>query len=525
MFILHIICSLTTYMKRLSITTLFLILCISCSQLESENSIDLFMLDESLETVYHPATNIVLAKNRKETLLSTKGEEPTHYAVKFFPKSTNELFTLIKAENVMTSFYPFGYTPTNLSKLESNSSSDVFDENPYRETYTNTDGCKEEFVSSVPVIYAYWPINMTIPEEIQHEISYSLALPFCSKVPDTDLKGPVQNYQYPLYIRTYDSFLGSYVPMRNLKVRASYGDLWVDDYTNDNGYVLIDPMANNLVSSVDQLPLITITVIYQTNDWVVSRNSSSSPIHTAIGTVGLLWGMPDNTPPSAYYYTISSVTKECEMHRAVDFYHNSTHQLSSYISSAEQGIVLHAIDTSNTYFGETPYSSITPPTILIYNRTSAPQNECIGSVLHELGHVHHYYKRGFNDYYYSSKFVKESYASYIGWIVGEYYYTSKGYIKTGPDEDVCLESRQYWYPSIGSRFYSYSPFFIDLVDQYNQYETNEPFPNDVISSVPVFDIESMLDYCEVLNDCKLYLQQFVGSFYTQTELTTQMSYY
>ena len=99
----------------------------SCAQMEYEQDAAQVLQDETIETVYHPATNTVLAKvSEASSLISTKAEDATHYAVKFFPKSTNELFALIRAENVMTSYYPFGYTPTTLSRTESTSDSEVF---------------------------------------------------------------------------------------------------------------------------------------------------------------------------------------------------------------------------------------------------------------------------------------------------------------------------------------------------------------------------------------------------------------
>ena len=469
----------------------------SCAQQECEQDAAQVLQDETVETVYHPATNTVLAKVSEDSrLISTKAEDATHYAVKFLPKSTNELFTLIRTENVMTSYYPFGYMPTNLSRSESTSDSEVFDENPYTETYTNPDDPEDVFVTTLPVIYAYWPIAQALPEDIDYEMCFPVRMPGDDNGREEMTRDPSFLHQYPMYIRTYDSKLASYVPMRNLKVRLSYGTVWADLYTGSNGYVLIDPMTLYNVSTFLESRDVTVTLIYETGKWIISSDNATNPIHVQLGAIKDIWTTIDleDTQADPYYLNLASSTKECEIHRAVDYYHNSTHQLTSFIDSDEEGVVIHAMSTSNGSRAGTDFSTNTP-TILVYNNSGQNQTQerYIGSIIHELGHVHQYYVKNVN----SSTFLAydrsflESYASYVGWLVGEYYYTSKGYVKSGPGEDLCQQSRQTWYYGSTGEFSYYTPFYVDLIDQYNQYTTGTSLPDDPISGVPVSLIEYM----------------------------------
>ena len=455
-------------MTKKLIPLLVVALTASCAQLEYEKDASPVLREEMIETVYHPATNTVLAKVSDDSrLISTKAEDATHYAVKFFPKNTNELFTLIRAENVMTSYYPFGYTPTKLSRSESTSGSEVFDENPYTETYTNPDDPEDVFVTTLPVVYAYWPIVQALPDEIDHDICYSVSMPGSDCDKEVITRDPSFIHQYPLYVKTYDSKLGSYVPMSNLKVRLTYGTVWADLYTGSNGSVIVDPLALYNVSTFLESRDVTVTLIYETGKWIVSSDNATTPIQVQLGAIKDIWTtvVLDDTQADPYYLNLTSSTKECEIHRAVDYYYNSTHQLSSYIVSGEEGIVYHAMSSSNSSIERSVFlCSNTPPIAKVYNNTGSgnTQENYIGSIINTAGHIHQFYVTGGVPSYYQNilSLIRESYGTYVGWLVGEQYYTSKGYVKTGPSDDVCGQSRQGWTGGNDT-----SPFFIDLYTQ------------------------------------------------------------
>ena len=519
-------------MKNLCLPLLLIILLNACSRFESSIDIEPFLLKGTDEFFYHSTTGLVLTKVMQgPQLTSVNSEGSTHYAIKFYPKSTRELFRLIRAENVLTSYYPFGYEPTNLSESEDAFVVDDFELNPYYETYTNPDNPSDEYQTRLPIIYAYWPLDGTIPDDIEHEICFFISLPSIESNREDNTREVGFIHQYPLYVRTYDDSLASYVPMSNMKVRLSYGTVWSDLYTDSNGYVIVDPILFN-VTTFQESREVTVTLIYETEKWIITLGSSyTTPRHVSLGKIKDIWTYVDLGSPQSdpYFSDLSSVTKECEIHRAVDFYHNGAHQLSSYINSAEEGLIIHCMSYGSDDNSRSKLdTSAGIMAMTVFNNLGADntQEYYIGTVLHELGHIHQFYDQGISisSFYALDHLFIESYASYVGWLLGEYYYTSKGYVKTGPDEDLCCQSRQGWLWDM-SLGHDYSPFFIDLIDQYNQYMSNSTRPNDLISGVPVGEIQYMGKYCSSILGCKSYLQQLIGIYFTSSDYATQMSYY
>ena len=120
-------------MKNLCLPLILIILLNACSRFESSIDIEPFLLKGTDEFFYHSTTGLVLTKVMQgPQLTSVNSEGSTHYAIKFYPKSTRELFRLIRAENVLTSYYPFGYEPTNLSESEDAFVVDDFELNPLK---------------------------------------------------------------------------------------------------------------------------------------------------------------------------------------------------------------------------------------------------------------------------------------------------------------------------------------------------------------------------------------------------------
>ncbi len=155
---------------------------------------------------------------------------------------------------------------------------------------------------------------------------------------------------------------------------------------------------------------------------------------------------------------------------------------------------------------------------LVYNAGQS-QNYTIGTVCHELGHLRHYFK--INDYYFYyyggiTKLIKESYASYVGWMVGEDYYLSKGFVKPYDGYLINRQGRQFWY----SNSSNYSPLFVDLIDSYNQGYYDSIYPFDQLSSVPPLIVDTMVKQDNTVEDVFDHLDDYIGVYYTSSELLT-----
>ena len=152
---------------------------------------------------------------------------------------------------------------------------------------------------------------------------------------------------------------------------------------------------------------------------------------------------------------------------------------------------------------------------------SSPQQYKISTVLHELAHIRHYDAN--TTYYQMDTIIRESYASYVGWYLGESYYLDKGYIKSSNAEQINLNGRQYW--TKNSTHHNYSPLFVDLLDDFNQHTTASPeCVDDAISEVPFSVIEGM-SHCLTVSACHSFLNTYTGVYFNTIDLNTIFSYY
>ena len=121
--------------------------------------------------------------------------------------------------------------------------------------------------------------------------------------------------------------------------------------------------------------------------------------------------------------------------------------------------------------------------------------------------------------------IQESYASYFGWYLGEDYYFDKGYVKPNQNYEINYQWLQSW-PQNSLFPTDYSPFFIDLIDNYNQWSTSYPLRvNDNISGVPVSVIEDMTQLLTTFPQYYYYLSGYAGTYFSSEDLNTMFDYY
>ena len=477
-----------------------------------------------VEYLYHEETGLLL-KNQEDPYRTLDESKATDYAIEFFPKSLEEYWFLsdLSYDGISTSFVPFGYTPVcNMSKAEAGQ----YKAFPRKVNYTIPHTSKltnhnEERGgidvplpedSPLPIIYALWPVGKELPEGIEYQKRYWVSLP-------ARIEGPVQQITLPIKIDTYDSKLLSYVPMGVIKVRLTRGSYTADFYTTANGTFNIRPLMLDTSFTLSEIEQFNVSVIYETELYKVSRDSYVTPIQKSLGTVYSLWGSMHYGSFPTYTTHQSSTTTECEVFRAANYYYYGSHAFSSLRLSSENGRIIHVNTPVNTTdYAVTHTYSNDIPTIYVYNNPAySVDNDCVGSVIHELGHVHHYYIRGgFSQFHAVADLLQESFASYIGWSVGEQYYISKGYVLSY-GEHLNWQHRPSWTPYSG---YIYSPLFVDLTDDYNQADLT-----DTITGVPASVVNNMGAQCTTIYQCKNHMSNYVGTYLTTSELNLYFSYY
>lgn len=520
----------------LFISLLLLLLSISCKKVYLEGDFDALkntstFLTKSVEPCYyHKQTNLIISPNNVNLhRLTLNNKNITHIAYKLFPKTPDQQFQIeeLREKNVLLSYIPFGYSIVKNASDNEKAFLDVFidqheqlrhnlrakSEFPER----TLEGCcdtHDDYNENLPIIYAICPINLEIPSDIESIPCFGLTLMLPQD--PTPIIEPSRNFVF----ETYDALLNKVIPLRKLKIRSEYNGLYYDSYTDSLGRFCASytPLTLDLFSYLST----NVTCVLETPKWVISRNLETTPIHFNIGTIGDLWLDNHLSPNDTLHVCLSSSTTEYEIHRAADMYHYGSHPLRSSVSPLESGTIIHAMDSLhvNGYLGLTQASQ---KKINIYN-AGAPARITISTVLHELGHVRHYFSA--DNYYSRKRIIRESFASFVGWYLGELYYYQRGYERSSgsyvPGE-INSQHNQYWNETTSNKWYS--PLCVDLIDAYNQYSSPSGYIDDRISMVPIDVIENLAKQSLNLEDSYTYLLSFVGSYFTLNDLDLMYSYY
>lgn len=329
----------------------------------------------------------------------------------------------------------------------------------------------------------------------------SLALGTSAQISPTT-KGPIG--QRSGNISNNDRFLNTKVPLANLKQRFQLGSNIWDVYTNSSGTFYI-PGGVPLDASYSHL--------FLHENWKLTWENSTTPFMTTWGTIRECWGSKatiDMQPVGGL--------GTYEMHPAVNYYYHGPHAVSTW--HYESGIRIEAIPavSVDNYLGAFYYPRSSNAFIKIFQTTQRQNNHLIGTILHELGHFTQYGERsGYSGYSAVHKLLREPYAEYVGWYVGEHYYANMGYTPLANDYLTGCNP-QGWQRTNSSTAY-YSPLFVDLVDDYNQgASSNSSYNNDKIKGVPYYIIKEVAANCTDWNSVKAKLRANAGAYYSLTDI-------
>ena len=505
----------TALFSFVSLSVVTLCACISCSKhalpkLDSnDNSLDEFFSIPGTDMILRPTQETILTSK-------TKTGRETHYRVKFYPKNTSEQQFLEKLEDVSVSYVPFGYELVqNNNDVIASMCKPILETNPYTQLdfgpcYSNIGllNQKKREEIHLPIIYAIWPIEKDLPTTIEYIIDSYLNL---------DGIQPPQDTRYPLRLQTYDSLLGTYVPLKDIKVCVSYMGYNAYQYTDNTGLVRIYTGLANITSS-SQIPYISISVVTAGHYWSICPQANSTPYQIALGTIGSLWP----TTASTVTLNLTSSTVQYEVFRAAEYYFSASNELYSSIHTLEYNPTFHLCNQDPNH--PTLQGEAFPPTnsIFIYN-VGLSQSEEIAVVLHELGHIRKWYHLGQTSYDDTDDWTHESYSCFLGAFLGEQYYLSNGFVMPYSPFFINTMGQQYSW-TIGSTNV-YSPFFIDLVDSYNQSTYSSTLPNDTIQDVPASLIDSLGIACTSKAQSLASLSNFTGVYYTLEQMNSFLSNY
>lgn len=506
------------------------------------SSDELLTKSDSADEYYQESTGLVLTPSSFSQYTKTNASDPsvTHLSVKFLPKSAEQqrAVNLLADKGCYVSYVPFGYSivrnagpadKTMLPKIQERKY--VRRSNPAvdKVIIDREEGCESccEDANRVTETYFYemyaiCPVGVAFPAGVEYEVCDGLRGPGNGG----GIIIPPDPTFYYLVFSTYDTLLNTYVPLRNLKVRIQLGDAYAERYTNAQG--VVDVTSSYILGiNYNQATQASVTCIMESPHWVISRNNSTTPVHTNLGTIQSLWAAhPFLFGSDTLSRHMTSLSTEYEIHRAVDYYFYDNHDLQNYIISTESGTILQAMDDPDpTALGRTWPGDAK---IAIYN-SGNPHRKTISTVFHELGHMHHY-RYGPQIFSQTANNIIESYASFIGFLLGESYYLDKGFTKPYYGYQINQQGRQQWWLGITSSLLDYTPFFVDLIDDYNQHNDltlydHLSYVDDNISDVPISIHEDMIQECTSLSECYSFLEDYIGTYFTASDLSLMYSYY
>ena len=445
----------------------------------------------------------------------------THYALKIYPRNEEELEAIIHRKDIIVSYVPFGYTVAPIEETKSLILSLDNSYHVYREEAKYyVDYGEENGRWPLPVLYVAWSASTPLPSQYDYSLEYEAYLPngdgIVSESDDFvmdsiySLRGS-SNRTLTGYIKDYDDLLGVYVPVKNLRVRLSYGLNSIETITNQNGYFTLSGNINDNA---------TLQFVYENDKWRLANNSLFSYVE-GNGTVSSIWGTGSHT-------TIYKNSAPVVLHRAANYFFNGNHGISTPPSSFSLRInmtstndlatgVFHAgilfspwidIDIDPDYYDDAEYSA---------------------HLLHELGHFNHYQiNDGAANYINVYQLIKESYAEFISWNLCHKYYTEMNNNQDISSWDSNFHNaNQYWKKTQESfDLGCYSPLFIDLVDNLNQNLVyGSQYNYDEISSVTPTIIPSLVEGQQTWSQMKNSISTFLNYYYSQSQINNYLAPY
>ncbi len=453
--------------------------------------------------------------------------KPTHRALHVKSRSVSEQSALERNEHITVRYIPFGYEGFNSpdTYLPDISDDSIVDE------------CKIEDRNAGDVriadLYVYWPISLAIPDSLDYNEVYSVFIPEQSNdygnSLSSDCRGILmkevlayrglsteENHARDgwdsvlccLYVR--DTLLHEYVPVPGAKIVIQPGIIQ-SGVTDDAGYFCIPRNLGNYK---------VVYAVLTTNNWSVCINSSTVPKSINIGTTASFY----NSPAEVKGVRLSS-TPELAVHRAAYSYYNDSHHLSCWNPLSYDPIRISVSDALSDAGQFDCYAN--PPYILI--KPKPEHDQVFFTTLHEIGHYAHYSRLGrstFNSRWGGSEWYKlltESFASFAGWDSGRQYYIDNGYVPSYPYDNFTVQDRQKWIFTSSDR---YSPFFVDIVDNYNQNTSNPSYLFDSLCNTTYGYqlIRQIIDNCYTFNSVSTWFHYY-DSVFSSVEIDNYLDEY
>jgi hypothetical protein len=456
-------------------------------------------------------SNQILTRAQTEEFTEAERLEPTHYALRIYPKIEEEQRRIEMMDDV-----DYIYTPFNYSGLGAEEAARVpqtraevtspFEVSPYTVTYyytNSTDGGPTGPVTyQLPILYTVWPVDKPLPDDLEYKLDYEVFMPqydvpqtrssmslqmleaeavsLALGVPVVELQSStrVGSNDYVGRLVTYDETLGANAPLSQLYLKLQLG-------TFISWGVVTDLSGNFSIPFTTGGQGLTVHLYYEhpSRFYRILLDDITTTVVTNLGRLyDVLPADPWGGNSTSDVVVPQDDRQATEIYRAANYFFNSHGQnfFPRTIPTGGLRIVANNFSKGTTLGAYTPSNRI----INIYN-SNQTDSRIVGTTLHEIGHCiqHNVHPTIFNTR--KEELLIESFAPYVGWYLGEAYYKSLGWIKSSGALDITGNARQGWMKTTTSaQLGYYSPLFIDLTDDYNQkLSSTSIHPNDLISGV------------------------------------------
>ncbi len=320
-------------------------------------------------------------------------------------------------------------------------------------------------------------------------------------------------------IRAYDNIVGDFVPIKGVRVRGTHLLKIKETLTDEDGNYQLSGFKNG----------VNMKVVWESDRWDVRDGNIGQAVYDGPKIKRSQWNLDIRSSVgsrsaahsaihrAAYRYYVDNI---CGLSRP----DNSRKEKLAYIhDDIDKGGVN---GDYNRQWGMGIWSDIR---IAGKNSSGWRQiSELFSTTCHELGHATHYTSVK-STYKKSSKQVLESWATFT-----QYFLTRQEYKELGVEDKLCPQKSikegknyeaadlqynfQVRYDSDENEEYftTYTPLFIDLVDDYNQFiyygrVNPEIHPDDEIKNFPAKEIESIVFSSKSFSDVKTKLLNYATS--------------
>ena len=318
-------------------------------------------------------------------------------------------------------------------------------------------------------------------------------------------------------IKAYDNVVGGMIPLKGVKVRICvFGFIKTQKYTDENGNVSFSKRRRSASYSIE----------WEDDKWDIRDKGTQAYYNGPRQEKWWNLNIGIGTKKSLHYSAI---------HRALyEYYYGDNHGFSRpsknlKISYREGSDPNGKASGSTTQACVRTWGWIASP-IKIYGTSIHGGNYSVSSVLHttlhELTHASHILRMNKSSYDKVKKYIRDSWADFASWKITSIIYENMGIMGKHSLFSNHTFQNQDWDYEDGN---PYSPLFIDLYDNYNQYDKNNPtlYPNDKVYGFSISLLDKNLCNFKDISDVETFVKKSSNkpSYINLNQITELLNFY